>query len=70
MMKNMLNINILSINVNSLNVSSMDRKNSKTLLKIEGVTGKKPEVIFLTDIRAGCKSAEISKMFSLTRHGS
>ncbi len=65
-MKNLLNINILSINVNSLNVSTLDRKNAKTLLKIEGVTGKKPEVILLTDIRAGNKSAEIRKLFSLT----
>jgi exonuclease III len=69
-MKNLLNINILSINVNSLNVSTMDRKNAKTLLKIEGVTGKKPEVILLTDIRAGNRSAEIRKFFSFTRHGS
>jgi exonuclease III len=69
-MKNLLNINILSINVNSLNVSTIDRKNAKTLLKIEGVTGKKPEVILLTDIRAGNRSAEIRKFFSFTRHGS
>ncbi len=48
-MKNDLNINILTINVNSFNVATMDRKNSKTLLKIEGVTGKKPEIILLTE---------------------
>jgi exonuclease III len=69
-MKSVLNINILSVNVNSLNVSTIDRKNSKTLLKIEGITGKKPEVILLTDVRAGNKAAEIGKLFSLTRHGS
>jgi exonuclease III len=69
-MKNELNINILSINVNSFNVCTMDRKNSKTLLKIEGVTGKKPEIILLTDVRAANRTADLSKMFSLTRHGS
>jgi exonuclease III len=69
-MKNDLNINILTINVNSFNVSTMDRKNSKTLLKIEGVTGKKPEIILLTDVRAGNRAADLIKMFSLTRHGS
>jgi exonuclease III len=51
-------------------VSTIDCRNSKTLLKIEGVTGKKPEVILLTDIRVGSKMAEIMKMFSLTRNGS
>jgi exonuclease III len=69
-MKNELNINILTINVNSFNVSTMDRKNSKTMLKIEGVTGKKPEIILLTDVHAGNRTADLSKMFSLTRHGS
>ncbi len=69
-MKENLNINVLAINVNSLNVSMMDRKNSKTFLKIEGITGKKPEVIFLTDVRAGSKGNELRKLFSLTRNGS
>jgi exonuclease III len=69
-MKTELNINILTLNVNSLNVSTIDRKNAKTLLKIEGITGKKPDVTLLTDVRAGNRSTEICKLFSLTRHGS
>jgi hypothetical protein len=59
-MKNELNINILTSNVNSFYVSTLDRKNSKTMLKIEGVT----------DVRAGNRTADLSKMFSLTRHDS
>ncbi len=69
-MKNELNIDLLSLNVNSLNVSTMERKNAKTLLKIEGITGKKPDVILLSDVRAGNRAAEICRLFSLTRHGS
>jgi hypothetical protein len=38
-----------------MNVSSLGTRNSKTYLKIEGVTGKKADVIFMCDIRAGNK---------------
>jgi len=64
-----LSLRVGSINVNSLNVSTLGTSNSKTYLKIEGVTGKKYDVIFLSDIRAGEKSKQIEKLFRLTRNG-
>jgi hypothetical protein len=44
-------------------------KNSKTLLKIEGITAKRPDVILLTDVRAKDKSDELVKLFRLTQNG-
>ena len=68
---NLLNLSLRvgCINVNSLNVSTLGTSNSKTYLKLEGVTGKKYDVIFLSDIRAGEKSKQIEKLFRLTRNG-
>jgi exonuclease III len=63
------NLRISAINVNSFNVSTLGTKNSKTLLKIEGITAKRPDVIFLTDVRAKDKSSELSKLFRLTQNG-
>ena len=66
---NNLSLRISSINVNSMNVSTLGTRNAKTYLKIEGVTGKKPDVIFLCDVRANNKGAELEKLFRMTRNG-
>jgi exonuclease III len=65
-----LNITFSAINCNSMNVSTLGNRNSKTYLKIEGVTGKKSDIILLSDIRAKNKGEELKKMFGLTRNGS
>jgi hypothetical protein len=56
-----LNLSVSAINVNSLNVSTIRNKNPKALLKIEGITGKRPDVIFISDIRGADKGEEIKK---------
>jgi exonuclease III len=53
-----------------MNVSTLGNRNSKTYLKIEGVTGKKSDIILLSDIRAKDKGEELKKIFGLTRNGS
>jgi len=63
------NLRVSTINVNTMNVSSLGTRNSKTYTKIEGVTGKKADVIFMCDIRAGEKGKELEKLFRLTRNG-
>ena len=56
-----LNLNISTLNVNSFNVSTMGGKVSKTFVKIEGVTGKKADILFLCDCRMGRKAKEVEK---------
>ncbi len=41
------------INVNTINISTLGGRNAKTYLKIEGVTGKRTDVIFMSDMRVG-----------------
>ncbi len=65
-----LKIELLAINVNSLNVSTMDSRNSKNLLKIEGITSKKADVIFISDVRAKDKGEELKKLFNMSKNGS
>ena len=67
--KEELNLNISTLNVNSFNVSTMGGKMSKTFIKIEGVTGKKADILFMCDCRMGRKSKEVEKMFNLSRNG-
>ena len=64
-----LNRNISTVNVNSFNVFTMGGKVSKTFVKIEGVTGKKADILFLCDCRMGRKAKEVEKMFNLSRNG-
>jgi hypothetical protein len=45
-------LSISAINVNSMNVSTLGMSQSKTLLKVEGVTMKKTDIILLSDVRA------------------
>jgi exonuclease III len=69
MINNFPKLKISAINVNSFNVSTLGMKNSKTLLKVEVVTAKRPDVILLTDVRAKDKSNELVKLFRLTQNG-
>ncbi len=63
-MINKLNLVICAINVNSLNVSTLGSHNAKTFLKIEGITGKRADVILLCDVRAKNRGEEIKKLFN------
>jgi exonuclease III len=56
--------------VNTFNVSTLGRRASKTHLKIEGITAKKHDVIFLSDCRMGNRGADIERMFGLNRNAS
>jgi exonuclease III len=62
-------LSISSINVNSMNVSTLGMSQSKTLLKVEGVTMKKTDIILLSDVRAKDKGDELGKLFKLTQNG-
>ena len=63
-----LRLYIGSINLNSFNVSTLGTRNSKTGLKIEGVTSKKNDIIFISDCRIGSSNREISKMLGMNRN--
>jgi exonuclease III len=65
-----LNLVISTLNVNSLNVSTLGARNAKTLLKIEGITSKRADVILLSDIRLKDSVEEVKKLFNLTMNGS
>jgi hypothetical protein len=42
-----------------MNVSTLGSSNAKTYLKIEGITMRRPDVIFLSDVRAKDKGFEL-----------
>jgi hypothetical protein len=65
-----LNLVISSLNVNSLNVSTLGLWNSKTLLKIEGITSKRADVILLSDVRIKDSGSEIKRLLNLSLNGS
>jgi exonuclease III len=65
---NKLNLELGAINVNSFNVSTITGRNSKTELKVEGITSKKCEVLFLSDCRLGQCEEKIKKMLGLNRN--
>jgi exonuclease III len=45
-------------------------RNAKTLLKVEGITSKRADIIFLSDIRLKDSEGEVRKLFNLTMNGS
>jgi exonuclease III len=63
------NLRISAINVNTMNVSTIGTRNAKIFLKIEGITGKRSDIIFMSDIRAANKQKEIEDLFRVTRNG-
>ena len=68
-MKGEINLTISSVNINSFNISTLGRENNKTFLKIEGITGKKSDIILIVDTRMGRKVKEIEKMIQLSKNG-
>jgi exonuclease III len=52
-----------------MNVSTVGLAHSKTLLKVEGVTMKKSDVILLSDVRAKDRGDELVRLFRLTQNG-
>ncbi len=65
-----LKLDFGSINVNSFNVSTLGTRNSKSYLKVEGVTFAKHDIIFLCDCRLKDKTNDIKKLFGLNRNAS
>ncbi len=62
-------LNIACINVNSMNLSTLGTGCIKTYTKIEGITAKKSDVIFISDMRLGDKGDRAAQLFNLTRNG-
>jgi hypothetical protein len=62
-------LSITAINVNSMNISTIGSAHSKTLLKVEGVTMKKSDIILLSDVRAKDRGEELIRLFRLTQNG-
>jgi exonuclease III len=62
-------LTLSSINVNSFNVSTLGNKNAKTYVKIEGITSKQADIIFISDVRAKQKGKDIEKLMGLNRNG-
>ncbi|MFO0007611.1 MAG: hypothetical protein ACK559_41505, partial [bacterium] len=61
-----LHLTISAINCNTMNVSTLGNRNSKTYVKIEGLTGKRTDIILFSDVRAGSKAKEIEGLFRMT----
>jgi plasmid maintenance system killer protein len=57
---------ISTINVNSFNLSTTGLKKFK---KVEGITGRKPDIILMRDCRVGRNKGELEKMFNMTMNG-
>ncbi len=52
-----------------VNVSTLGNKNAKTYVKIEGITSKQADIIFISDVRAKQKGKDIEKLMGLNRNG-
>ena len=68
-MKGELNLTISAVNINSFNISTLGGESNKTFLKIEGITGKKSDIILIVDTRMGKKGKEIEKIMQLSKNG-
>ncbi len=68
--KSIPNLRLTTVNVNSFNVSTLGCNNAKTYLKIEGITKKQSDLIFICDVRAKNKGKDIDKLMGLSRNGS
>ena len=68
-MKGEINLTISAVNINSFNTSTLGGESNKTFLKIEGITGKKSDIILIVDTRMGKKVKEIEKMMQLSKNG-
>ena len=54
----------------SMNVSTLGNRNSKSFIKVEGVTSFKHDVLFLCDTRLKDKELEIKRLFGLNKNDS
>jgi exonuclease III len=51
-------------------VSTINGPDPKIYTKIEGVTGKKCDVIFICDVRMGDMGSRVEQLFNITKNGS
>ena len=65
----MYNLTVSSINVNSFNVSGIITGGHKTMLKVEGVTSCKSDVIFILDSRLGKHGNFVETLFIHSMNG-
>jgi hypothetical protein len=63
------NLRVSAINVNTMNVSTIGTRNAKIHIKIEGITGKRPDIIFMSDVRAANSVKDIEGLFRVTKNG-
>jgi len=62
-------LTVCAINVNSLNTSTIHCSNSKTYLKIEGITGLGADILLISDVRVNKSQERIKLLFGLSQHG-
>jgi len=67
---NKLNISFGSINVNSMNVSTLCNRNSKSYIKVEGITSFKHDILLLSDLRLKDKENEVKRLMGLNKNDS
>jgi len=53
-----------------MNVSTIGTRNSKSFIKVEGVTSFKHDILFLCDVRLKDKELEIKRLFGLNKNDS
>ena len=68
-MGKILELTITANNINSFNMSTYGGANNKTLVKIEGITGKKSDIILISDCRVGKRGKEVERIFGLSLNG-
>jgi hypothetical protein len=67
MMLDNIKLEVSCINVNSFNLST--KVGIKKYVKIEGVTGKRADIILITDCRVGKNLTELEKLFRMSKNG-
>ena len=50
-------------------MSTYGGTNNKTLVKIEGITSKKPDIILISDCRIGKRGKDVERIFGLALNG-
>jgi len=55
-------------NINSFNVSTIGNRNSKSFLKVEGLTQLKADIILVSDCRLKDREGDVSRMLGLNRN--
>jgi len=65
-----MNLRVGAINVNTFNVSTLGQRASKTHIKVEGITAKQHDIIFICDCRMSNRGTDIERMMGLNRNRS